>query len=837
MLRATAIVGVLALGAVFGSAALHATPRAVQAGTSSGSASTAEVRQFFDTYCVSCHNEKRKANYANLALDSVDVTQLGAHAAALETVIRKLRVGAMPPVGSRRPGPDTYAKIIASLEQGLDRAAIASPNPGRVPIHRLNRLQYVNAIRDLFGIEIEASMLPADNTGYGFDNIADVLTMSPGLLDRYLVAAAKVSRLVVREDQMRPAVTSYTLPYLSLGQDQRMAETLPFGSRGGTAITHYFPADGEYTATIFIQRTSLAEGAIPRGLDAPSRIDVRLDREPLRVFTIGGMNAIPGSSNDAPKVYQGVGDPYDPQEGLTLRFRASAGKHTIGISFNQDRWMTEGTGTARLPLGSTAFSQGRLTTVEGGRIETGLDRVDVAGPFKTAPVDRTATDGVFVCRPASAPGAAAGRPAATAPDAKAGSTGASEEACATRILQRLARRAFRRPVTKADTDSLLAFYRAGRKDGSFDAGIRAAIEAMLVDLNFLFVLERDPAGVKSGMPYRISDMEFASRLSLFLWSSIPDDELLTLAAKGTLRAPGVLERQVRRMLADPRSVVFRDSFFGQWLTTRNVASHRPDSKAYPQFDDNLRAAFQEETRLFLEDQVVSDRPALELFTADYTFANERLARHYGIPNVYGNHFRRVALPGDTRGGLLGQGSVLMVTSYVDRTSVVLRGKWILENLLGIHPPPPPENIPPLEATKIAGTLRQRMEQHRKNAVCAGCHSVLDPLGFALENFDGVGTYRTTDGGAPVNPSGVLVDGTKFEGPATFRQALVRYESSLLTTLVDKMLTYALGRGTEPYDMPAVRQVIREAAPAQYRWSALVLGIVKSAPFQMRRSES
>ena len=818
MLKSMVLAGLLLLGVILGSVAvLRATPGA-------GGAEVQAVakpdtrRQFLDTYCVACHNERRKANFANLALDNIDVQQLSANAPEWEKVIKKLRVGAMPPVGMRRPSAEVYEAFITSLEQGIDRAAVA-PDPGRVPVHRLNRLQYTNAIRDLFGLEIDAeSMLPPDNTGFGFDNIGDVLTMSPSLLDRYLLAAFKISRLLAGDEQVRPSVTSYTLPYLSLGQDDRMSESLPFGSRGGTAISHYFPADGEYVLTLFLQGNDLTEGYIPRGLDALNRIDVRLDRQRLKVFTVGGLKEIPRSSNDAPEVYQGSGDPYDPKVGLKMRFRASAGARTVGITFNKDRWAMEGPGVSRLPLTSSAFSRGRYTLPDVGRVDAGLDRVEIAGPYgSTRAEEPKGTGRVFLCRPVQV---------------------SDEEPCAAQILRALARRAYRRPVTEDDLALLLKFYRQAYAEGGFDAGIRAAIEMMLVDVNFLFRIERDPAGVTSGDVYRISDLEFTSRLSFFLWSSIPDDELLNLAEKGELRAPGVLEQQVRRMLADRRASAFVDSFFGQWLITRNVASHRPDPRVYPQFDDSLRAAFGEETRLFLEDQLRADRPALELFTADYTFANERLARHYGIPNVYGSRFRRVALPDDARGGLLGQGSVLMVTSYVDRTSVVVRGKWILETLLGVPPPPPPPNVPALEATAITGTLRQRMELHRKNPVCAACHSTLDPLGFAFENFDGVGAFRVLDGGEKVDPSGTLLDGTAFSDPATFREALVsRYEMAILTNLTEKLLTYALGRGVEPQDMPAVRQIIREAAPMEQRWSALVVAIAKSLPFQARSAES
>ena len=816
MCQLTAIA--LVLGAAAGQTVpLWAAGEQQRADVSAGGAPTKFQRQFLDTYCVTCHNERRKENAANLALDTQDVRQAASNATVWEKVLRKLRVGAMPPVGVRRPEAEEYAAFIASLEATLDGVTATVPDPGRPPIHRLNRLQYTNAIRDLFGLDIDGrSMLPADDTGYGFDNIGDVLTMSPGLLDRYLIVAAQISRLAVSGGATRPRVATYTLPYLSLGQDDRMSESLPFGSRGGTAIEHHFPAAGEYSLTLFLQRSDLAEGYIPRGLDVASQIDVRLDRQRLKMFTVGGRAPRGAGPDSAERAYTGVGDPYDPEAGLEVRFVARAGVHTVGISFNRDFWVTEGLGVSRLPLTNAAFSRGRTTAADVGRVDAGLDRVDIDGPFNPVadgsggPVMRR-----FSCWPA--------RPA-------------EEESCAGQIVRTLARRAYRRPVTDAEVDALFDFYRRGRAEGGFEAGMRAAIQRLLVDVNFLFRLERDPTGVEPGMPYRISDLELASRLAFFLWSSIPDDELLDLAASGVLRTRGVLEQQVHRMLADPRAAAFVESFFGQWLTIRNVASHKPDPKVYPQFDENLRAAFEEETRLFLEYQLRADRPALELFTADYTFVNERLAHHYGIPSVYGAHFRRVTLPDAQRGGLLGQGSVLTVTSYVNRTSVVIRGKWILETLLGVPPPPPPPNVPSLDQTEVIGSLRQRMELHRKNPVCASCHKTIDPLGFALENFDGIGAFRTVDGGAPVDPSGVLVNGTKFSGPADFRQALMRYDTALLTNLTEKLVTYALGRGVEASDMPAVRHAIRQAAPEDYRWSALILAIVDSVPFQMRRAE-
>ena len=576
--------------------------------------------------------------------------------------------------GDDRP-PATYESFIATLESGLDRAIHAAPNPGRPPVHRLNRLQYTNAIRDLFGLEIDGrTMLPADDTGYGFDNIGDVLTLSPSLLDRYLLAATKISRLVVGDPTMRAKQTTYSLPYLSLGQDARMSGDLPFGSRGGAAIRHYFPMDGEYAVGVTLQRNDLTAGYRIRGLAASNEIDVRLDRERLAVFTIGG------ERNDQATAGANYAEEQEkPDEAFVVRFQATAGMHVVGISFNNDRWDMEGIGLSRLPLTSDTFSMGLNTTAVHGRVDAGVDKVDIRGPFDGKVSLNSATrQRVFVCEPTST---------------------SDEEACATQILSALARRAYRRPVTQADVATLLEFYRRGRSEGDgFDYGIRTSLARMLMDVNFLFKIERDPSGVQPGEPYRITDHELATRLALFLWSSIPDEELLDLAERGQLSDEAVLNHQVRRMLRDERSSTLVESFFGQWLTVRNLSAARPDPQVFPDFDENLREAFRQEMAHFLDSQVREDRPAPELLTADYTFVNERLARHYGIPGVLGSHFPPSATPDDARAGLLGKGSILTVTSYNDRTSVVMRGKWVLEHILGTPPPPPPANVPALEQT-------------------------------------------------------------------------------------------------------------------------------------------
>ncbi|MEQ1897594.1 MAG: DUF1592 domain-containing protein [Vicinamibacterales bacterium] len=770
------------------------------------------IKAFVDTYCVTCHSQRMKT--AGLVLENRDVAAMAQDAEVWEKIATKMHAGAMPPPGSKRPDGTAYQAFISSLEGALDKAAAADANPGRPPIHRLNRLEYTNAIRDLLALEIDGkAMLPADDSGYGFDNIADVLSVSPGLLERYLLAANKISRMAVGDPSMVPGSTVYDVSDRTMGQDDRMSEELPFGSRGGAAIRHYFPLDGEYSVKFTLQRSDLAATYMIRGLDVENLVDVRLDRQRLKLVKIGGA----GDKPTFGAVANYYAEEFAPDDKAEFRFHATAGTHTVGVALNRDHWNMEGVGVHRLSLTSDAFNQGVTSGTGSGRIDMTIRKLTIGGPFNgTVPKDSPSRRRVFVCTPVSA---------------------ADETACATRILSGLARRAYRRPVTAAEVKDLVTFYQKGREGGTFDTGIQTAMARLLVDVKFLFRLEADPAGVAKGASYRVSDLDLASRISFFLWSSIPDDELLRVAANGTLRQPAVLERQVRRMLADGRSSVLINNFFEQWLYLRNMASARPDPARFPTFDDNLRVAFQEETRLFLESQVREDRPVTELLTANYTFLNERLARHYGIPNVAGSHFRRVSLTDDKRAGLLGQGAILTVTSYNDRTSVVQRGKWIMDHLLGVPPPPPPPNVPPLDDTKIEGSLRQRMELHRKNPVCATCHSQIDPLGFALENFDAVGQFRALDGVTPVDPSGKLVDGTGFDGPSSFRKALLTRGEAYRSTLTRNLLTYGMGRGVEYYDMPAVRQVMRESKMSGDRWSAMVLAIVKSKPFQMRRAES
>ena len=683
------------------------------------------------------------------------------------------------------------------LESALDQVAARAPNPGRPSVHRLNRAEYANAVRDLLGVSIDPrTYLPADDSGYGFDNIADVLSVSPGLLDRYLVAAGRIARLAVADASIRPDVAKYRVP-LYYAQEDRAGEDLPFGSRGGLAVHHHFPADGEYVVKVVLQRIG---GDIVRGIGKPRRLEIRLDRARVKEFTLAG----PGRGMAAA---QGTTRP--PDADLEVRFPATAGTRLVAAAFVKEPTLDEGVFQPRLPIASFAY----WTKID---TEPAIDTIEIRGPYNaTSATGIRSWQKVFVCRPASAP---------------------EEGSCARTILSTLARRAYRRPIGDGDVASLMRFYQAGREKGDFDAGIASAIERILVDPEFLFRIERPPANAVPGTTYSLSDLELASRLSFFLWSSVPDDELVRAATDGRLKDPGTLEQQIARMLADERSQALVENFAGQWLWQRNMRTHAPDTNIFPEFDENLREAFQTETQLFLESQLREDRPVTELLTADYTFVNERLARHYGYEGVYGSHFRRVTQPDTRRSGLLGQGSVLTVTSYAHRTSPVVRGKWLLENILGAPPPPPPANIPALRENDEKGkptSVRERLEEHRNNPICSSCHARMDPLGFALENFDATGKWRTVgEGGTGIDASGTLPDGTRFNGPAEFRAALVAHRDEFVGTLTEKLLTYAIGRGVEYYDMPEVRKILKTANANENRWSALIAGVVNSTPFRM-----
>ncbi len=767
-----------------------------------------------DTYCVACHNAQLKT--ADLELDSADIGNPTSNAPLWEKVIRKLRTGAMPPAGMPRPEPETYDSIATYLETTIDSAAAANPDPGRPAIQRLNRTEYANAIRDLLAVDTNIIdidlLLPNDDSSYGFDNIGDVLTVSPVLMEGYLSAARKISRVALGDTAASAVAQTYEVPRF-LVQWDRMGEDFPLGSRGGLNAQHYFPRDGEYELQIALQRNGKTYVV---GTEFPRRLDVRLDGEVIQQYTVGGDN--PGPRPEEPSSFnQGEFERYlgSIDENFKFRISVEAGMRQIQLTFPNA--ITEPEGVFRPPVTdySYAWDYGHPD------LEPAVASLTIDGPYNAGGIGETASrQRILVCTPIAAN---------------------EEDACARQILSGLARRAFRRPVTDMDLQDLMSLYQTGRSRGDFEDGIRLALQRILVDPEFLFRIERDPPNASPGVSYRLSDLELAARLSFFLWSSIPDDQLLELAETERLGEPEVLEREVRRMLDDPRSVALVENFAGQWLYLRNVEMVWPNPDIYPEFDANLRQSLQRETALFFESQLREDRSVLELLDADYSFMNERLARHYGIPNVYGSHFRRVSVTDDNRRGLLGQGSVLTVTSYATRTAPTIRGKWLLENILGAPPPPPPPDVPSLDESTSgengeALTVREQMEMHRAAPACASCHRVMDPLGFALENFDATGQWRDEDGGNLIDASGVTPDGFALHGPADLRKYLVANPEQFVATTTEKLLTYALGRGVEYYDAPTIRQIIHNAEPNDYAWSSIVLGVINSTPFRMRRSD-
>ena len=746
-----------------------------------------------DEYCVSCHDEDKKRG--ELALDTLLPRDIARHPDVWEKVVRKLRARQMPPVGKERPDERTYDDVVAALETELDRTARVAPNPGRgAALRRLTRTEYQNAVRDLLAVEIDAAaLLPADESSYGFDNVT-VGDLSPTLLDRYVSAAEKIGRLAVGRPARSPGGETIRLPP-DLTQEDHL-EGLPVGTRGGTVVNYTFPLDGEYEIQVRLTRD---RDELVEGLTEAHELELLLDKERVHLFTVAPPARAPGSS--APPSHDAA------DRHLRVRIPVQAGPHALGAAFlKKPSLLLE---TARQP------HQARFNSYRHPRTQPAIYAISIVGPYGAGTAaDTPSRRRIF------------------------GARRGQDERAARRILTGLTRRAYRRPVTEADLRKPLALYRQGLAAGGFEAGIEMALSAVLVSPHFLFRVERDPAGLPPGTPYRISDLELASRLSFFLWSSIPDDELLALAAAGTLRDPAVLERQVGRMLADARSAALVENFAAQWLHLRNLAAITPDMRLFPDFDDNLRQAFRRETELFFESILREDRPVLDLLRADYTFVNERLARHYRIPNVYGSRFRRVSFDGEReRGGLLRHGSILMVTSYATRTSPVVRGKWVLDNLLGVPPPPPLPDVPALKDNTVDGRLsvRERLAEHRKDPTCAGCHNLMDPIGLALEKFDAVGRRRTTEAGTPIDASGGLPDGSTFADVAGLEQALLRRPELLVSTFAEKLLVYALGRGVEPYDAPAVRAIVREARTRDFRVSAIVMGVVNSAPFQMRVS--
>jgi mono/diheme cytochrome c family protein len=812
--RSRSLPALLALAGVAIAGARYVNARAAQpaAPSTSAASSSARTGDLLNKYCVSCHNSRLKT--AGLELDTLDVNHVADYAQQWEKVVTKLRTGEMPPAGRPRPDPASYHAIAAALEHELDGAA-AQPHPGRVPVHRLNRAEYTNAIRDLLGVEIDGrALLSSDEADQeGFDNVASVLSVSPALLENYLSAARTISRVAVGDPSLAPVIETFKISK-ALVQDERLGDDLPFGSQGGALIRHYFPLDAEYAIKVLLRRQ---EYDYIIGMGEPHLLDVRLDGARLQRFSVGGET----KGMTTPENFAGntQGDPafeeymHTADAHLEVRVPVKAGRHDVGVSFVRRFWEPEGI----LQPPQTGFGR---TTNEYYHGNPAVEVVSIGGPYGVRAAGTSASQGkVFTCRPHDT---------------------AAEEPCARKILSTLAARAYRRPATDADLRPLLQFYQEGRAEEGFDAGIRRGIERILAAPSFLFRIEREPAGLAAGSAYRLSDLDVASRLSFFLWSSIPDEELRNAAVQGQLADPAALERQVKRMLRDPRSRALVDNFASRWLELSKISGVVPDTELYPEFDENLRDAMEQETKLFIAEQLRENRGVMELLTADYSFLNERLAAHYGIRNVYGSHFRRVTFADKTRGGLLGQSSLLTVTSYPNRTSVTMRGRWLLASMLGAPPPPPPPDIPALKEAGVDGqppSLRARMEMHRTNPACASCHRRMDPLGFALENFDALGKWRTVSDGAPIDPSASFPDGTRFEGVAGLKALMASHQEDFVRTLGGKLLAYAIGRGLDHHDMPAIRRIARDSAASGYTWSSIITGIVTSTPFSMAVTRS
>jgi mono/diheme cytochrome c family protein len=830
----------LALCCLLPSGWLRADVR-LQAGVSSGAAQAppgtidaAATRALLDRYCVTCHNQRLAT--AGLALDTLDLARVGDRPDVWEKAVRKLHAREMPPPGAPRPDGTTLDRAVAWLERALDQAALARPNPGRVAVHRLNRAEYTNAIRDLLGLELDPRtlLLSDEPDQQSFDNLASVLSVSPALLENYLSAAYRVSRLAVADPRVSPVVETYAVPR-ALAQDDRVSQDLPFGSQGGIAIQHHFPVDGEYTVTVTLRR-QLYLYLI--GMGEPHDLDIRVDGVRVARFTVGGA----GKGRTMPESFAGntQGDPewevymHTADANLEVRVPVTAGSHDVGVSFVRRYWAPEGV----LQPPQRGFAR---TTNELYHGNPAVDVVAIGGPYQAAAAAASgggASSRTSAVRPARSAAERSESPSRQRVFLCRPNSPAAEEPCARRILSTLATRAYRRPATDADIATLLEFYRAGRAEGGFDSGIQHALERILAAPSFIFRVVRPPASAAPAGPYRLSDLDLASRLSFFLWSSIPDDELLTAAVKGTLSQPGELRRQARRLLTDPRSAALVNGFALQWLKLGKIAGVVPDVDAFPEFDENLRHAMLEETRAFVGSQLREDRSVIELVTANHTYANERLAKHYRIPNVYGDHFRRVAFDDGTRGGLLGQAAIMTATSYPNRTSPVLRGKWLLENMLGSPPPAPPPDVPSLDesASKVRPqTMREQMEAHRRNPSCAVCHVRMDPLGFSLENFDALGQWRTTTEAGPIDATASLPDGSTIRGVSGLKALMSSHREDFVRTFTEKLLAYALGRGLEAFDLPAVRAIARESSGREYRWSAIIEAVVTSTPFTMATS--
>ncbi|MGK0296482.1 MAG: cytochrome c5 [Gammaproteobacteria bacterium] len=774
-------------------------------------------QDLINRYCVSCHNKTLKT--ANLLLDKAKIDEISQAPALWERVNLKLTLRAMPPVGMPlRPSESEYQQLIGHLQSELDGLADRNSNPGSVTVHRLNRSEYSNAIKDLLAIDIDAqALLPPDNIGQGFDNIAEVLAVSPLLMEQYMFAASKISKLAIGPDEMLPVSESYSIDN-DYRQNERMNEDLPLGSRGGMAFNHYFPMDGEYTVNVKLHRSQ--EGYI-RGIRKAHQVDFRLDHERINVIKVGGeIHGRSGPLFNESQNPQYAGDPvqtgyeFTADEVLKVTFPAKAGSHLVSASFINETTKPTGMKKPEMTLLDIGSYKGGDATVAS---------VTITGPRNaTGPGLTASRQKIFICSPESQD---------------------EQDTCAQEILSTLARSAYRRPVTNEDMNELMALFQTGRMSNGFKTGVGLAIQGILSGPEFLFRVEQDPGGVVPGSIYPISDMELASRLSFFLWSSIPDDELISVADQGRLRDPKILNNQVKRMMSDPRSEDFIKNFGEQWLGLRNMDIFNPHPEVFPEFDDELREAMRTETELWFREMIREDRSIDELLTADFTYLNERLAKHYGISGVSGSRFRRVSLSGyDERIGLLGKGSLLAATSYNNRTSPVLRGKWVLENLLSMPPPPPPDDAfqPVLEVENENGTaltMKQAMEKHRANPVCATCHKLMDPIGFALENYNAIGSYRTRyeEANADVESAGILFDGMAFSNTSQFRDRLLVHSDRIAHTVTEKMLTYALGRGIEYYDQPEIRDIVRKISAKNTAWTALIQGIIESTPFQYRKA--
>ncbi|MEC7767061.1 MAG: DUF1592 domain-containing protein [Pseudomonadota bacterium] len=806
---------IVTLPAIF-SLLLLSHPLYSQSLQSGGELMQATLQQF----CIACHNDSLQSG--NLSFQKIDLTQVSGHGAIPERLLAQLRSGRMPPVGMPRPDHNTYTSLITWLETEIDKLAAANPTPGRTDtFHRLNRSEYANAVRDLLSLEVNVEeLLPADDIdAYGFDNMTEVLNVSPALMESYLSAARKTARMSIGESPLAPIAETYEVPIL-LNQADRMSEDLPFGSRGGLAVRHYFPADGDYDLAITLHRNYVN---YVRGLGSSHELEVRLDGKLVQTFSFGGEEP---DVLQAPASYAGnqFGDSEWEEymlfadSNLLLQFPTTAGPHVVGVSFV--RKFTEPEGVLQPPQSVFAAAVNEMRDGDAA-----VERMEITGPYRSTPARNTPSRrAIFTCQPAN-------------------DTGRAQEACAYGILASLAQRAYRRPVGDAEVNMLMNFYRAGLSDGSFDDGIQLALERLLISPDFLFRVERDPVNIEPDTNYQLTSIELASRLSFFLWSSIPDIELLDSAKNGTLQNPQVLEQQTRRMLADPRSKALVQNFAGQWLYLRNLRSLVPDAVEFPEFDENLRDAFRQESELFFESLIRENRSVTDLLGNGYTFMNERLAKHYGIENVYGSHFRRIYLEGEIaeqRGGILGQGSLLTATSYANRTSPVLRGKWVLTNILGTPPPPPPPDVSDLPERGADGqqaNIRDRLLQHRADPACSGCHAPMDPLGLALENYDAIGRWRVTgEAGVPIDASGQMPNGAQFYGLQGLRELLLERRDEFVGTVTEKLLAYAMGRPPEYFDKPTIRSIVRDTALENHSWSSIIVGIVLSTPFRNRRSE-